>query len=74
MFNFPSEQELKALNRQYPAGTRIELIKMDDPYSKLKPGDMGTVQFIDDIGTIFCRWDNGSSLGIVFNEDLIKKV
>jgi len=47
---------------------------MDDPYSKLKPGDKGTVTHIDDTGTVFCRWDSGSGLGLVYGADHFKKI
>jgi len=47
---------------------------MDDPYSKLKPGDQGTVSFVDDIGTVFVDWDCGSSLGVVYGVDMIRKL
>jgi hypothetical protein len=47
---------------------------MNDQYSKLRPGDKGTVDFVDDTGTIFCTWDRGSSLGVVYGEDLVKKL
>lgn len=46
------------------AGKRIELIRMEDPYTNLKEGDMGTIQFTDDIGQIHVKWDNGSTLSI----------
>lgn len=65
---------LKTLKKEFPKGTRIELIKMDDPYSTLKTGDKGTVAFIDDIGTIHVNWDKGSSLGLVYGEDKYRKV
>jgi hypothetical protein len=47
---------------------------MNDPYSKLRPGDQGSVDFMDDTGTIFCSWDFGSSLGIVYGEDAVRKL
>jgi len=48
---------------------------MDDLYdNKLKPGDKGTVGFIDDTGTIFVTWDKGSSLGLVYGVDSYKMV
>ena len=50
-------------------GKRIELISINDPYTNLKPGDRGTVDFVDDIGTIHVIWDNGSTLGLVPGED-----
>ena len=34
---FPSKETVLHLKEQYPPGTRVELICMDDPYSKLKP-------------------------------------
>lgn len=36
---FPSKETVLRIKEQYPPGTRVELICMDDPYSKLKPGD-----------------------------------
>ncbi len=62
---------IEALKENYPAGTRVELVEMRDPYTKLRPGDKGTVNFVDDIGTIHVDWDNGSSLGVVYKEDRI---
>lgn len=47
------------------AGSRIELIHTDDPYTKLKPGAMGTINLIDHFGTIHVNWDDGSTLGLV---------
>ena len=49
---FPSKEILEQLRRQYPEGTRIELIHMDDPYNKkLVPGSKGSVRFVDAAGT-----------------------
>jgi Domain of unknown function (DUF4314) len=49
----------------YPVGTRVLLVRTTDEYTRLQPGATGTVNFIDDLGTIHVRWDDGSSLGIV---------
>ncbi len=65
---------MERLRKQYPSGTRVELVRMNDPYSKLKPGDKGTVDFVDDTGTIFCSWDSGSTLGVVYGEDAVRKL
>lgn len=65
---------LESLKREYPKGTRVALVKMEDPYSTLKAGDKGTVAFIDDIGTIHINWDKGSSLGIAYGEDICRKI
>lgn len=74
MKGFPSKEIVEQLKKQHPAGTRVELVSMRDPYSKLKPGDRGTVSMVDDIGTVFVRWDSGSGLGIVYGEDRIRKI
>jgi hypothetical protein len=47
---------------------------MNDPYTKLRSGDKGIVSFVDDIGTVHVNWDCGSSLGVAFGEDEIKKI
>ncbi|BBO73082.1 hypothetical protein DSCW_04990 [Desulfosarcina widdelii] len=48
---------------------RIELISTSDPYTNLRPGDQGSVDFVDDMGTIHVDWDNGSTFGLVPGED-----
>ena len=65
---------LQALKSQYPSGIRVELVRMEDPYTRLQPGDPGSVSFVDDTGTIFVNWDSGSRLGVVFGEDEIRKI
>lgn len=74
MNRFPSQETVSRVRELYPSGCRVELVRMNDPYSKLKPGDQGTVDFVDDTGTIFCNWDNGSTLGVVYGEDIVKKL
>jgi hypothetical protein len=74
MNNFPSRETVERIRKQYVRGSRVELVNMDDPYTKLKPGDQGTVNFVDDTGTVFVNWDNGSTLGVVYGVDSIKKL
>lgn len=69
MNRYPAKQLIEQIRRQYPRGTRVELIRMNDPYTSLKPGDKGTVTWVDDIGTILVNWDCGSTLGVALNED-----
>lgn len=67
---FPLKEILKQLRGQYPKGTRIELVHMNDPYNKkLVPGSKGTVRFVDAAGTLQMEWDCGSSLGLIPGED-----
>ena len=67
--NLISKKELAETRALYTAGTIVELIKMVDPYTKLKKGDRGEVQFVDDSGTIHCRWQNGEGLGLIIGVD-----
>ena len=65
---------LKQLKEYYTSGTRVMLIRMNDPYTNLRLGDRGTVTLVDDIGTVHVNWDCGSTLGVVFGEDECQKI
>jgi len=69
-----SEKQLERRRELYAPDTRVELVSMNDPHTTLKPGDRGTVTDVDDIGTVFVKWDNGSGLGVAYGEDQIKIV
>lgn len=59
---------IESLKKQFPVGSRVELVRMDD---KQAPpiGTRGTVKGVDDIGSIMVAWDNGSSLNVIYGED-----
>jgi hypothetical protein len=46
-------------------GKRVALIRMEDPYTTLRPGAKGTVKGEDDMGHILVNWDSGSSLSLI---------
>ena len=73
MFGIPATV-INSLKEAYPAGARVELIDMQDPYGNLTSGELGTVSGVDDIGTIHVDWDNGSSLGVAYGEDSCKSL
>lgn len=50
-------------------GCRVRLIRTSDQYTSLRCGDEGIVDFVDDMGTVHVKWDNGSSLGLIPRED-----
>ena len=68
-----SKEALQALRERFPAGTRVELVQMDDP---LVPpvGTKGTVKGVDDIGSIMVAWDNGCGLSVAYGADICRKV
>ena len=71
--SFPSRIVIEALRKQYPAGTHVELLEMNDPQAP-PVGTLGTVIGVDDIGSIMVHWDNGGSLSVVYGEDRIRIV
>lgn len=58
------EEKSRALERK-----RVRLIYTSDPYTKIRKGTMGTIDFVDDVGTIHVAWDDGHSLGLIPGED-----
>lgn len=71
---FPSRETVVRVREAYPPGCRVELVSMSDPYTKLRPGDCGSVDHVDDIGTVFVNWDSGSRLGVAYGVDSIRRL
>ena len=71
---FPPREFVDRIKKEYPSGTRVELVSMNDPYRHFDAGLKGTVSCVDDTGTIHVDWDNGSHLGIVYGEDSCRKI
>ena len=57
------------IKEQYPPGTCIRLNAMDDPYAPILPGTEGEVDFVDDEGQIFMKWNNGRTLPLAPGKD-----
>ena len=70
--SFPSKETVDLLRSRYPKGTRVDLLRMDDPQAP-PIGTKGTVHGVDDAGSIMVAWDNGSGLNVVYGEDLCRK-
>ncbi len=71
--NFPAREVVERLRRDYPAGSRVELIRMDDIQAP-PVGTHGTVTGVDDIGSIMVRWDNGCGLSVALGEDACRRI
>ena len=70
---FPSKEIVEKLKKEYPKGTRVQLVAMDD--FQAPPIDTkGTVIGVDDTGSIMVAWDNGSSLNVVYDVDKCIKI
>lgn len=65
---------VQRMKDNYPPGTRIVLLSMDDPYSPVPEGTKGTVVHVDDAAQIHMKWDNGRTLAIVPGEDSSRRL
>lgn len=69
---FPSHEVVAHIREQFPVGTRVVLIRMDDVQAP-PIGTKGTVRGVDDIGSIMVGWDSGGSLNVAYGIDLVVK-
>ena len=69
---FPSKEIVERIRKEYPVGSCVELVRMDD--SQAPPvGTKGTVRGVDDIGSIMVAWDNGCGLSVAYSEDICRR-
>ena len=66
--------EVNVIKARFLKGTRIELIKMNDPYAPVLESTKGTVEFVDDMGQIAMQWDNGRTLALIPDVDKFKVI
>lgn len=70
---FPNKETVDRIRREYPVGTRVMLVRMDDVQAP-PVGTKGTVLGVDDTGSLLMRWDTGSSLNVIYGEDIVDKI
>ncbi|MCC8093752.1 DUF4314 domain-containing protein [Akkermansia sp.] len=70
---FPSKEIVERVRKQYPAGTRVELVQMDDVQAP-PVGTVGTVTAVDDTGSLLMHWDNGSHLNVLYGTDVVREI
>ena len=73
MKGFPSRELVESIRSRYPKGCRVELTQMDDVQAP-PIVTKGAVEWVDDVGTIFVRWDNGSGLGVAYGQDHCRRI
>lgn len=49
-------------------GKRVRLVRCNDKFTRLQPGQLGTVFMVDDVGTLHVNWDDGGCLGLVWDD------
>ena len=62
------ENRVRMIRSVFTPGTRIRLLYMEDRQAP-PSGTEGTVVDVDDIGSVLMKWDNGSSLNLIPEED-----
>ena len=65
--------EMERLKKEYPVGTRVRLVQMDDCQAP-PAGTLGTVTGIDDTGSLLMHWDHGCGLNVIYGVDIVRKV
>lgn len=70
---FPRREIVEQHRKDYPSGTRVKLVKMDD-FQAPPIGTEGTVYGVDDTGSLLMSWDNGSGLNVIYGEDIVTKI
>ena len=73
MSKAPTPREAVQIRLQYPPDTRIELELMVDAYA-VAPGTRGTVDHVDDMGSVHIKWDNGRTLAAIPGVDSFRKL
>ena len=70
---FPTKETIEVLRTEYPNGTRVRLVKMDDVQAP-PIGTEGTVVGVTGIRSLFMHWDYGSCLHVVYVEEEVEKI
>ena len=57
------------MREEFGRGDRVALERTDDPDTRLRPGDEGTVVGYDPrLGQLAVRWDSGSTLSMLLSD------
>ena len=70
---WPTKEKVEQVRREYPPGTIVRLVRMDDPHAP-PPGTTGKVIGVDDTASLLVEWQTGSSLNVLYGIDQVKKL
>ena len=70
---FPNKETIARVRAQFPPGTRVQLLEMDDPQAP-PVGMKGTVRWVDDTASLCVEWDNGAALNVIYGQDRVRIV
>ena len=70
---FPKKEIVERLRKEYPVGTRVVLLQMDDVQTPPK-GTKGTVRGVDDTGSLLVERENGSGINVIYGIDKEKNI
>ena len=70
---YPNKEQIEMLRKEYPAGTKVELLAMEDVQAP-PVGTIGEVVHVDDIGQLVMQWESGSGLNLIPGVDKFRKV
>jgi len=68
------EEKKKALEQQYPTGTRVELNFLCNDECDMPSGLRGTVVGVDDQPALLMRWDSERTLSLFPGEDSFRRL
>ena len=70
---FPEQEIVERVRLEYPRGTRVELLQMEDAHAP-SIGTHGTVLAVDDIANLIVDWDNGSGMNVAYGKDRVRRI
>ncbi|MHB1151646.1 MAG: DUF4314 domain-containing protein [Eubacteriales bacterium] len=69
-----SKERVETAKKNYPIGTRIELMSLCNYEHGMPRGLRGEVVGVDDQPALLMNWDNGRTLSILIGEDSFRKL
>ena len=72
MKGLPTRAQVETIRKQYPVGTKVRMIRMEEDRNPILPGTVGTVAYVDDAGSVHMKWENGRTLAFIPGEDSVE--